>query len=326
MAKTARPRLAVPRTGDPVVIKPTWQSTYPDTGDTTKLGPEAWNTERFVSGGDPGDVIMRDPSASTGAAWATLPPLATPDDVTAGDAQTLATANTHSDGNDQATLSSANAYAEQCEAEALADAKAYADAQDGTTLAAATSYSDSHDATTLASAKSYADTGDAATLAQAKAYTDAAPHLKKLTTLATAIPLPVTTPVNTDVDLWTWTLPANALGTNGDVLQISSWGQFLAVNAGSRTIKLVLGTLTIGSLTYSGSQLKNWVLNTTLVRASATAQSSFAVTDGDPSLVGTVQLSALDLTQAQTLKLQARQGGTPPSPSLQVCGAVVSQW
>jgi len=358
MALTPRPRLAVPKTGQAVVIKPTWQSTYPDTGDTTKLGPAAWNTERFVSGGDPGDVVMRDPASSTGASWATLPPLATTDDVTAGDAATLASANSHSDTNDAATLASAQAYADGLESGSLDQAKAYADAQDATmlasanshsdaqdattlsaarsysdggdsaTLTSARSYADSKDATTLASAKTYADSGDATTLAQAKAYTDTkpGPGLKKLATLATVIPLPVTTPVNTDVDLWTYTLPAGSLATDGAVLQLQSWGQFLAVNAGSRTIKLLLGTLTVGSLTYSGSQLKTWVLNATLIRANATNQSCVAFTDGDPSLVASVQLGTLDLTQAQTLRLQARQGGTPPSPSLQVVGGLVTQW
>lgn len=52
-----------------VLVKPAFQSTVPDTGDTTKLGPNAWNAARQFTGGTDGDVVVRDPASSTGASW-----------------------------------------------------------------------------------------------------------------------------------------------------------------------------------------------------------------------------------------------------------------
>jgi len=56
-----------------VIIKPAFISTLPDTGDTTKLGPTAWNAARLLSGGNPGEVVRRDPAAATGASWGSSP-------------------------------------------------------------------------------------------------------------------------------------------------------------------------------------------------------------------------------------------------------------
>jgi len=52
-----------------VLVKPAFQSTYPDTGDTTKLGPTAWNAPRLFSGGNDGELLIRRTAAGTGAAW-----------------------------------------------------------------------------------------------------------------------------------------------------------------------------------------------------------------------------------------------------------------
>jgi hypothetical protein len=91
----------------------------------------------------------------------------------AGDASTLSSAQTYSDAGDASTLSSAHSYADAGDASTLSAAESYAASHDATTLASAESYADTHDATTLASAESYADTHDAATLAAAEAHSDA---------------------------------------------------------------------------------------------------------------------------------------------------------
>ncbi len=56
---------------DPVVVKPAWRSTFPDSGDLTKFGPNAWNEPRLLDGGIAGDLLTRDPASPTGASWLT---------------------------------------------------------------------------------------------------------------------------------------------------------------------------------------------------------------------------------------------------------------
>jgi hypothetical protein len=54
-----------------VLVKPAFQSTFPDTGDPTSFGPSAWNAARMFNGGNDGDVPVRDSLAATGASWGT---------------------------------------------------------------------------------------------------------------------------------------------------------------------------------------------------------------------------------------------------------------
>ena len=53
-----------------VLIKPAFISTYPDSGDATKFGPNAWNAARLLSGGATGQSVVADTTSATGAAWA----------------------------------------------------------------------------------------------------------------------------------------------------------------------------------------------------------------------------------------------------------------
>jgi hypothetical protein len=56
-----------------VVVAPAFVSTFPDSGDTTKFGPNAWNAGRLFSGGTVGQVLVRDPASATGASWSPVP-------------------------------------------------------------------------------------------------------------------------------------------------------------------------------------------------------------------------------------------------------------
>jgi len=90
-------------------IKPKFQSGFTDNNVDGQLGPSEWNESRIASGGSLGDLYMRDPGSATGASWLT-PDFESSTDVAAGDATTLASANTHSDANDATTLTSAKNY------------------------------------------------------------------------------------------------------------------------------------------------------------------------------------------------------------------------
>jgi hypothetical protein len=81
-----------------VLVKPAFQSTYPDTGDATKLGPTAWNAARLLSGGSDTDLVTRDSVSATGASWLPRATFATPADVTAGVAARILTVSTAQSG------------------------------------------------------------------------------------------------------------------------------------------------------------------------------------------------------------------------------------
>lgn len=58
-----------------VLVIPAFVSSVPDSGDTTKLGPSAWNAARLFSGGTQNDVLVRDSGSATGASWTATPVL-----------------------------------------------------------------------------------------------------------------------------------------------------------------------------------------------------------------------------------------------------------
>lgn len=55
-----------------VTVKSAFQSTFSDTGDTSRYGPTAHNASRLFTGGNAGEVCVRDSTSATGASW--LPP------------------------------------------------------------------------------------------------------------------------------------------------------------------------------------------------------------------------------------------------------------
>ena len=53
-----------------VAVKPAFQSAIADSGDVTKLGPNAWNAARLFTGGAAGESVVADAASATGASWA----------------------------------------------------------------------------------------------------------------------------------------------------------------------------------------------------------------------------------------------------------------
>lgn len=94
------------------------------------------------------------------------------DQMNAGNAATLTTAQAYADAGDAATLTTAQGYADAGDAATLATAQAYADSGDAATLTTAQAYADTGDAATLQSANAYSDSRATATLGSARAYTD----------------------------------------------------------------------------------------------------------------------------------------------------------
>jgi hypothetical protein len=51
------------------LIRHAFESHVTDTGDATKLGPNAWNAALLLSGGEDGEICARDSRSPTGASW-----------------------------------------------------------------------------------------------------------------------------------------------------------------------------------------------------------------------------------------------------------------
>lgn len=106
-------------------------------------------------------------------------------------------------------------------------------------------------------------------------------------------------------DLITYTMPANALGTNGDFVKIRAWGT-TANNANAKVVKLYFGTTFI-TLTLTASQNDTWIIDATIVRVASNGQEAIgSISDWN---AGTPQFKnfqngslAQDLTAAVVIK------------------------
>lgn len=58
------------------IVKPAFQSTATDNAVPGQLGPAEWNAARVFSGGNDGEILVRDSGSATGAAWRANLPLA----------------------------------------------------------------------------------------------------------------------------------------------------------------------------------------------------------------------------------------------------------
>lgn len=107
-----------------------------------------------------------------------------------------------------------------------------------------------------------------------------------------------------ETDLITYSLGANSLVNNGDILEIEAWGIY-AANANNKTVKLVFGSQTILTTGAIAANDGSWKINATIIRESATTQeivtqiisSNSSVADSTTRTAGTQ-----DLATALTIK------------------------
>ena len=72
-------------------------------------------------------------------------------------------------------------------------------------------------------------------------------------------------------DLITYSLPANSLTNDGDILEIEVWGEY-AANANNKTVVLAFGSQTILTTGSIGANNGTWSIKTTIIRTSASSQ------------------------------------------------------
>lgn len=80
-----------------------------------------------------------------------------------------------------------------------------------------------------------------------------------------------TTTGTSEETIATYTLPANALRTNGQSLRIRAWGT-TAATANNKTQKLLLGSATLVSTGAIAANAKDWFLEAIVVRDGAASQ------------------------------------------------------
>lgn len=84
--------------------------------------------------------------------------------------------------------------------------------------------------------------------------------------------------------LITYTLPANTLGADEDILEIEVFGS-LAANGNNKNIKLYFGSQVIFTTGAVASNAKDWRIKATVVRSGAATQVIASAFEGDTVLV-----------------------------------------
>lgn len=82
----------------------------------------------------------------------------------------------------------------------------------------------------------------------------------------------------TEDTLFTYTLPANALASVGNEIDITAWGTVAATSA-TKTVKVYFGTSIVPSAVYTTTQTGSWEINLTVFKQAASVQIAHAEVD-----------------------------------------------
>lgn len=114
-------------------------------------------------------------------------------------------------------------------------------------------------------------------------------------------------------DLITYSLPANSLTNNGDILEITAWGKY-AANANSKTVALAFGGQTILTTGAIAANNGTWSIKATIIKtATATQEIVSEILSSNSSVSDSATRTAG--TQTTTSNLTIRCIGTGGSSS-----------
>lgn len=125
-----------------------------------------------------------------------------------------------------------------------------------------------------------------------------------------------------ETDLWTYTLPANALNANGKGVRVTIWGT-VGANANSKTIKAYFAGTQVAAQTTTANAA-GWVITATILRTGASAQLGGATVLVDLLAAGRAQTTtpAGDTTASIIIKFTG-QNGSAVANDVVFRGAVV---
>lgn len=110
-------------------------------------------------------------------------------------------------------------------------------------------------------------------------------------------PVSVTTVDNAEDNLIAYTLAADALGTNGDYIDIDSWGTF-AANANNKRLRVYFGSTVILDTGAVAANSGSWWIKAKIMRTGAATQKSIAFIGSSNSLIS--QVTAVATPTADT--------------------------
>ena len=96
-------------------------------------------------------------------------------------------------------------------------------------------------------------------------------------------------------DLITYSLPANSLSTDGQLVKITAWGS-VAANGNTKTIRLDFGATTIRQIGPSAISGLDWIISGLVIRTGATTQDAMAT-----EFIDTATQDTTITTPAETL-------------------------
>jgi hypothetical protein len=113
----------------------------------------------------------------------------------------------------------------------------------------------------------------------------------------------------TETDLWTYTLPANALDQDGKAIRVTTWGT-TAATANTKRMRLYVGSTLVADNGATAANNLSWRHTVLIIRTGAAAQ----VNLGEYQIQNTVSATAghvastADTTAAITIKLSGTNG------------------
>lgn len=124
---------------------------------------------------------------------------------------------------------------------------------------------------------------------------------------------------SSETDLITYSLPANALVNNGDVLEVKAWGVY-ASNGNNKTLKLNFGSQTILNTGAVAANSGSWEIKATIVRLSATTQEiSATIISGNSTVADSATRTAGTQTLSSNLTIKCTGQGTSSNDITEYC-------
>jgi hypothetical protein len=126
----------------------------------------------------------------------------------------------------------------------------------------------------------------------------------------------------TETDLYTYTMPANALSANNQSVRVTCWGNF-AANANSKTVNLYFGSTLIGAMAGLVDSGTSWCVVATVVRTGAATQNRMAY----PNHGGTMSMQTGTANQDTTAAIIVKVTGTSGTGSGDVTAfGMIVEW
>lgn len=145
------------------------------------------------------------------------------------------------------------------------------------------------------------------------------------------------TPANTsETTLFTYTLPAGTLATDGHFAKIFAWGRFAQTTPNTKRVRLKLGSTTILDTTahlWDGNTTTSlWVINATITRKAAGNQDTVSILEaspygagfevGTPRRVNTFSETTENLNSALAITITG-QNGTASASDIRYEGSLI---